>query len=149
MRALAILVFMLACTNSFSDIIQKWTDKSGQIHYGDRPPPVTPLKIEQLTIENNFDPAAYEQAMSRNSSIEAEVRQIEAREKKQAKDAEKRLDDYLNNLDRKARDLEREKANKRKSRKSKRNQSSIKLKRSKKSKEPIIAQPTFRGKYQR
>jgi hypothetical protein len=149
MRAFTTLVFLLTCTNSFSDTIQKWTDDSGQVHYGDRPPSTTPDKIERLEFENNFDPVAYEQAMRRNSNLEAEVRQIESREKVQAKVAEKRLDDYLNDLDRKARDLEREKADKRKSRESERNRSSIKLKRNKKTTEHIKTQPTFRRKYQR
>ena len=147
MRTFAILVFLLACTNSFSDTIQKWTDDSGQVHYGDRPPTVAPRQQEQLLIENSFDPVAYEQALIRNSALDAEVKQIEAREKAKLKNAEKRLDDYFSDLDRKDRDLERAKASKRKSRESERNRSSIKLKRSKQSITSNKTQPSFRRKY--
>ena len=38
MKLLTALVILLAWSNSFSDIIQKWTDESGQVHYGDTPP---------------------------------------------------------------------------------------------------------------
>jgi hypothetical protein len=149
MRSFATLVLLLACTNSFSDIIQKWTDGSGQIHYGDRPPTAPPHQLEQLEIKNGFDPIAYEQALIRNSALEAEVKQIEAREIAKLKKAEKRLDEYFRDLDRKDKDFERAKASKRKSRESERNRPSIKLKRSKKSTEPISSTPSFRRSYQR
>ena len=149
MRAFALLVFLLVCTNSFSDVIQKWTDDSGQVHYGDSPPAAPPHKLEQLEIENSFDPVAYEQALIRNSALAAEVKQIEAREKAKLKKAKKRLEEYFKDLDRKDKNLERTKASKRKSRESERNKSSIKIKRSKKSTEPIRSTPSFRRSYQR
>jgi hypothetical protein len=130
MRIITLIVFLLACKCCFSDTIQKWTDESGHVHYGDRPPAATPHKIERLEIESNFDPVAYERAMKRNLEIEAEVMRIERHEKERAKRAEKRLDDYFRDLDRKKEIMERAKENKRKHRESERNRSSIKLKRS-------------------
>ena len=149
MRAFALLVFLLVCTNSFSDTIQKWTDDSGQVHYGDSPPAAAPRQLEQLEIENSFDPVAYEQALIRNSSLDDEVKKIEAREKTEQKEAEKRLDEYFKDLDRHKRDLERVKASKRKARESERNRSSIKLKRSKNITEPTSSTPAFRRSYRR
>ena len=133
MRIITLIVFLLACKCCFSDTIQKWTDESGHVHYGDRPPAATSHKIEQLEIESSFDPVAYERAMQRNSEIEAEVMRIESREKERAKRAEKRLDDYFRDLDRKKEVMERTKENKRKYRESERNRSSIKLKRGRQS----------------
>lgn len=147
MRVFALLVFLLVCTDGFSETVQKWTDDSGQVHYGDRPPSGTAKNIELLQIIDTFDPASYERALIRNSALEAEVKQIEAREKAEIKKAEKRLDDYFKELDRKDKELERTKTSKRKSRESERNKSSIKLKRSKQSIPGQKAQPSFRGSY--
>lgn len=148
MRIVALIVFLLASKCSFSDTIQKWTDESGHVHYGDRPPSATPHKIERLKIENNFDPVAYERAMKRYSELEAEVMRIESREKERAKRAEKRLDDYLRDLERKKDDMERAKEDKRKHRESERNRSSIKLKRSRQITKPSNARTSssFRKK---
>lgn len=128
MRITTLLVFLLACKCSFSDTIQKWTDESGNVHYGDSPPSATPYKIERLEIESNFDPVAYERAMKRNSELDAEIMRIEKRENERAKRAEKRLDDYFRDLERKKDESERAKEKKRKQRNSERNRTSIKLK---------------------
>ncbi len=134
MRKTTLLLLLLACNPAFSDSIQKWTDASGQIHYGDKPPPSTARMKQHIEIYSNFDESAYQAAMKRNSALYKEVRQIEKREKSRAKAAEKRLDDYFKSLDKKSRDLERAKAKKRQSRESERNRASIKLRRSKPSK---------------
>ncbi len=129
MKSLGILVFLLACSNTQAVTIQKWTDDSGQIHYGDSPPATTSQITEELLIEDSFDPEAYDQAQLRNSILDTEVKKIEAREKATFKRAEKRLDEYFKDLDRNDRDLEREKATRQRSRNAERHRSSIKLKR--------------------
>lgn len=134
MRKIALLLFLLSCNSAFSDSIQKWTDASGQTHYGDTPPPSSARIKQRIEIHSNFDELAYEEAMKRNSALYKEVRQIEKREKSRARAAEKRLDDYFKSLDKKSRELERAKAKKHRSHESERNQVSIKLRRSKPSK---------------
>jgi len=128
---LPLLLFLPGCNPAFADSIQKWTDASGQIHYGDKPPPSSARVKQRIEVHSNFDETAYEEAMKRNSTLYKEVRQIEKREKSRARAAEKRLDDYLKSIDKKSRELERSKAKKRQSRESERNRASIKLKRSK------------------
>ncbi len=135
MRKAMLFLFLLSCNPAFSDSIQKWTDASGQIHYGDTPPSTASIQ-QRIEIHSNFDESAYEAAMKRNSALYEEVRQIEKREKYQARTAEKRLDDYLKSLDRKNRELERSKAKKHRSRERERNRVSIKLRRSKSSRAP-------------
>ena len=144
MRILTLLLFLLACTDSSSETIQKWIDDSGQVHYGDTPPTVTPRKLDQLIIKNNFDPVAYEQAILRNKILDAEISKIEAREKEDQRKAKKALDDYFDKLDRKNKELEREKASRRKSRESDRNNDSIKLKRRKQLIKEIKPESTYR-----
>ncbi|MCK5359700.1 MAG: DUF4124 domain-containing protein [Gammaproteobacteria bacterium] len=144
MKLLILAVLLLSCTSGFSATIQKWTDDSGQIHYGDSPPDVSSQRIEQLSFENSFDPEAYEQALIRQASLEAEVKRIEAREKADHKKAEKILDDYFKDLDRKASNSKRKKAAKRKSRQVERSRSSIKLKRTKNTAKSEEGQPSFR-----
>ncbi len=134
MRKIALFLFLLSCNPAFSDSIQKWTDASGQVHYGDLPPPSSARMKQRIEIYSNFDESAYQAAMKRNSALYKEVRQIEKREKSRARAAEKRLDDYFKSLDKKSRDLERAKAKKRRARQAERNRTSIKLKRSKPSK---------------
>ena len=131
MRKITLLLFLLACNPAFSDSIQKWTNASGQIHYGDKPPPSSARTKQRIEIHSNFDESAYEAAMKRNSALYKEVRQIEKQEKLRAIAAEKRLDDYFRSLDKKSRELERANAKKRRSRELERNRTSIKLKRSK------------------
>lgn len=143
MKLLALAVLLLSCTSGFPDTIQKWTDDEGQIHYGDSPPESNNQNVEQLLIENSFDPEAYEQALIRQASLEAEVKRIEAREKADHKKAEKILDDYFKDLEKNANDIKREKISKRKSRQAERNRSSIKLKRTKKAAKSAEAQPSF------
>ena len=138
-----LFLFLLSSNLAFSDSIQKWTDASGQIHYGDKPPPSSALIKQRIEVHSNFDESAYEEAMKRNSALYKEVRQIEKREKARAKAAEKRLDDYLKSIDKKSRELERSKAKKRQSRESERNRASIKLKRSKPSKAPAEENKPF------
>ena len=62
MKILNALVILLACNNGFPDTIQKWTDESGQVLYGDNPPLALPHQIEQLEIDVSVDPEAYDQA---------------------------------------------------------------------------------------
>jgi|GEM_PF-1511677 len=138
-----LFLFLLSSNLAFSDSIQKWTDASGQIHYGDKPPPSSARIKQRIEVHSNFDESAYEEAMKRNSALYKEVRQIEKREKARAKAAEKRLDDYLKSIDKKNRELERSKAKKRQSRESERNRASIKLKRSKPSKAPAEENKPF------
>ena len=135
MKVLTALVFLLACNNSFSDTIQKWTDESGQVHYGDNPPLASPHQIEQLEIADSFDPEAFDQANKRNSELYREIKLIEKREKYEAKIAEKELQKYFDQLDKKAREIERNKLKKRKSREQERNRTRIKLKRASAKKE--------------
>ena len=138
-----LFLFLLSSNLAFSDSIQKWTDASGQIHYGDKPPPSSARIKQRIEVHSNFDESAYEEAMKRNSALYKEVRQIEKREKARAKAAEKKLDDYLKSIDKKNRELERSKAKKRQSRESERNRASIKLKRSKPSKAPAEENKPF------
>ena len=135
MKRLTALAILLACNNGFSETIQKWTDESGQVHYGDSPPLATPHQIEQLEIEDSFDPEAYDQAKKRNTELYREVKQIEKREKSQEKIAEKDLQKYFDQLDKKARDVERNKLKKRKAREQERKRTRIKLKRTSTQKE--------------
>ena len=143
MKLLALAVLLLSCTSGFPDTIQKWTDDAGQIHYGDSPPEANTQNIEQLLIENSFDQEAYEQALIRQSILEAEIKRIETREKSDHKNAEKLLDDYFKDLEKNAGDIKRKKAKKRKSRQAERNRSSIKLKRTKKATKNAEVQPSF------
>jgi len=139
MRTFAILVILLACKNGFTDTIQKWTDESGQVHYGDNPPAAIAANIEHLQLDNNFDPVAYEQAVERNSALYREINQIEKREAAEAKKAEKDLQKYFDQLDKKSREIKREKLKKRQSRELERNRTSIKIKRSSASKQPTAS----------
>ena len=139
MRTFAILVILLACKNGFTDTIQKWTDESGQVHYGDNPPAAIAGEIERLQIDNSFDPIAYEQAEERNNALYREINLIEKREAAEAKKAEKDLQKYFDQLDKKSREFKREKLKKRKSRELERNRTSIKLKRSNVSKQPAAS----------
>jgi hypothetical protein len=138
-----LFLFLLGSNPAFSDSIQKWTDASGQIHYGDQPPPSSARIKQRIEVHSNFDESAYEEAMKRNSALYKEVRQIEKREKSRARAAEKRLDDYLKSIDKKNRELEQSKAKKRQSRELERNRASIKLKRSKPSKAPAEENEPF------
>lgn len=142
MRIYAITTLLLVSTTGFSDTIQKWTDESGQVHYGDNPPHAVPHQIERLEIKNDFDPDAYEQAEQRNAELYREISLIEKQEKRRAKIAEKDLQKYFDQLDKESRDLERKKLSKRKARESERNRASIKLKRTSTAK-----QPTNNAKY--
>lgn len=135
MKILTALVILLTCNNGFSDTIQKWTDEAGQVHYGDNPPLATHHQIEQLEIDDSFDPEAYDQAKKRNTELYREVKLIEKREKSQKKIAEKDLQKYFDQLDRKAKDIERNKLKKRKSREQERKRTRIKLKRASAQKE--------------
>ncbi len=131
MRYLAILFFLFNSNNAFCDSIQKWTDASGQIHYGDKSPPTGATNKQKIKVHSRFDESAYKAAMKRNAALYKEVKQIEKREKSRAKAAEKRLDDYFKSLDKKSRELERARAKKHRLRESERNRTSIKVKRSK------------------
>lgn len=131
MRKIALIFFLLNSNLVFSDSIQKWTDASGLIHYGDNSPPAGASNKQKIEVHNSFDESSYKAAMKRNSALYKEVKQIEKREKSRAKEAEKRLDDYFKSLDKKSRELERARAKKRRFRESERNRTSIKVKRSK------------------
>ena len=139
MRTLAILAILLTCEKGFTDTIQKWIDESGQVHYGDNPPAAIADNIKHLQIDNNFDPVAYEQAVERNSALYREINQIEKREAAEAKKAEKDLQKYFDQLDKKSREIKREKLKKRQSRELERNRTSIKIKRSRESKQPTAS----------
>ncbi len=134
MRKAILFLFLLGCNPAFSDSIQKWTDASGQIHYGDKPPPADARSSQRIKIYSHFDEQEYKEAMQRNSALYKDIRQIEKEEQSRIRKAEKRLDDYMKSLDKKNRALERAKAKKRKTRDSERNRTSIKLKRTKQSK---------------
>ena len=131
MRKFTLLLFLFICNPVFSDSIQKWTDTSGQVHYSDKPPPSSARIKQQIKIHDSFDESAYDEAVKRNSALYKEIRLIEKREKSRVKAAEIRLDDYLNSLEKKRKQLELAKEKKRQSRESERNRASIKLKRSK------------------
>lgn len=131
MRYLAILLFLLISNTAFSDSIQKWTDASGQIHYGDNSPPQDSKNNQRIEVHSNFDESSYEEAIKRNTALYKEVEKIERKEKSRAKVAEKRLDDYFKFLDKKDKETERSRAKKRRSHDLERNRSSIKIKRSK------------------
>lgn len=134
MRKTILFLFLLGCNPAFSDSIQKWTDASGQMHYGDKPPPVDARFSQRIEIHSNFDEQVYNEAMQRNSALYKDIRQIEKEEQIRIREAEKRLDNYLKSLDKKNRNLERANAKKRQTRDSERNRASIKLKRTKQSK---------------
>lgn len=135
MRKFTLLLFLLNCNPVFSDSIQKWTDTSGQIHYSDKPPPSSTGIKQQIRIYGSFDESAYDEAVKRNTTLYKEIRLIEKHEKSRVKAAETRLDDYLNSLEKKRKKLELAKEKKRQSRESERNRVSIKLKRSKQTKD--------------
>ncbi|MEA1890955.1 MAG: DUF4124 domain-containing protein [Pseudomonadota bacterium] len=143
MRKISLFLFLLGCNPAFSDSIQKWTDSSGQIHYGDKPPPASAIIRQHIEIQNNFDETAYKEATKRNSALYKEVRKIEKEEESRARQAEKRLDDYLKFLDEKNRKREKEKAKKRQSRESERNRATIKLRRSQPSGEAAVNHKPF------
>lgn len=136
MKSLTLLLSLFACTNCFSDTIEKWIDESGQVHYGDNPPSDAPGQIERLEFDDSFDPVAYEQAKKRNAELYREIDLIEKQQQAREKIAEKDLQKYFDQLDKKAKEIEREKLNKRKSRETERNRASIKLKRSSASEQP-------------
>ncbi|MFW2439176.1 MAG: DUF4124 domain-containing protein [Arenicellales bacterium] len=135
MRKITLLLFLLSCNPVFSDSIQKWTDASGQVHYSDQPTPSSATIKQHIKIYHDFDESAYDEATKRNTALYKEIRLIEKREKSREKAAEIRLDDYLNSLEKKRRKLERAKEKKHQSRESEKNRVSIKLKRSKPSKD--------------
>lgn len=139
MKILPALVILFACNTGLADTVQKWTDEMGQVHYGDNPPLATPHQIEQLEIEDSFDPEAFDQASKRNTELYREVKQIEKREKSRAKIAERDLQKYFDQLDKKTREIERNKLKKRKAREQERNRTRIKLKRTSAKKEKAIS----------
>lgn len=136
MRKLMFLLFFLASNTITADTIQKWMDDSGRVHYGDSAPASDVTQGRSLEIQNTFDPVAYEQAVKRNEVLNKEIQALERREKAAAKSAKKRLDEYFEQLDRKASERERKKLQKKKAREDGRNHSSIKLKRGKASRNP-------------
>lgn len=137
MRKLAFFIFFLASNTIAADTIQKWTDDSGRVHYGDSAPASNITQGRSLEIQNTFDPVAYEQAVKRNEALNKEIKILERREQAAAKSAKKRLDQYFEELDRKKSERERKKLQKKKAREGGRNHSSIKLKRGKGTKKPL------------
>lgn len=136
MRKLTFFLFLLASNTVAADTIQKWTDDSGRVHYGDSAPASDVTQGRSLEIQNTFDPVAYEQAVKRNEALNKEIQALERREKAAAKSAKKRLDKYFEELDRKNSERERKKLQKKKAREGGRNHTSIKLKRGKASSNP-------------
>ena len=131
MRSIALLLCLSLSTAASPDTVQKWVDSEGMVHYGDTPPKETPRQLELMNIQNNFDVREFESAIKRNSELEKEIRKIAQREQKHTISAEKRLEKYLDYLDKEDARLEKERNIKRKLRESRRNATSIKIKRAK------------------
>lgn len=136
MRMLTFILYFLASNAIAADTIQKWTDDSGRVHYGDSLPASDVTQSKSLEIQNTYDPVAYEQAVKRNEVLNREIQALERREKAAAKSANKRLDEYFEQLDRKMSERERIKLQKKKAREGVRNHSTIKLKRGKSTRQP-------------
>lgn len=134
MRMIIALFFLLSYNHAYSDSIQKWTDATGKVHYGDSTPPINAISEQKIKIYNSFDESSYKAGVKRNSVLYKDIKQIEKREAERRKNAKKRLDDYYIYLDKKRKDSESTNAKKRRLREKERNSTSIKMRRTKPSK---------------
>jgi len=131
MRIIIALFFLLIYNHAYSDSIQKWTDATGKVHYGDKTPPFNAISEQKIKIYYSFDESSYNAGVKRNSILYKDVKQIEKHEAKRRKTAEKRLNDYYLYLDKKRKNSESTNAKKRRLREKERNRTSIKVRRTK------------------
>ena len=68
-----------------ADVVTRWTDENGQVHYGDHLPMNEVTSHRQMVIEDSYDQEAYDAAIARYVLYEKELKQRE----KQRKELEK------------------------------------------------------------
>ena len=132
MRITTAVLLLFVTAPVTADTFSKWVDHEGNTHYGDTPPTTQPRQIELIEIQDTFNQQEHDLAVERNQALQSEIRKIEQRELKQKEAAEKRLQKYLDYLDKKDARLKKERDRKHKAREAERNSTSIKMRRTKK-----------------
>lgn len=85
-----ILSLFLCHSAAAAEIVSRWTDSNGQVHYGDQPPTDEIDSHRQLVIEDTFDESAYEAAVKRYVLYEEEQKAREKLRRKLHKEQRKR-----------------------------------------------------------
>ena len=65
--------------------IKKWIDADGRVHYGDKDSVVDPVQVEELHVDDTFDPQAYDEARQRQDELEEELDKIDAQREEETK----------------------------------------------------------------
>jgi predicted metal-dependent hydrolase len=132
MRITTSVLLLFVTAPVTADTFSKWIDHEGNTHYGDTPPASQPSQLKLIEIQDTFNQQEHDLAVERNQALQSEIRTIERRELKQKEAAEKRLQKYLDYLDKKDARVKKESDRKRKAREAERNSTSIKMRRTKK-----------------
>jgi predicted metal-dependent hydrolase len=132
MRITTAVLLLFVTAPVVADTFSKWVDQEGNTHYGDTPPASQPSQLKLIEIQDTFNQQEHDLAVERNQALQSEIRTIERRELKQKGAAEKRLQKYLDYLDKKDARVKKENDRKRKAREAERNSTSIKMRRTKK-----------------
>jgi alpha-galactosidase/6-phospho-beta-glucosidase family protein len=81
------MLYLLLCQTAVAaEIVSRWTDSNGQVHYGDHPPLHEIDSHSQLVIEDTFDESAYNAAVQRYSLYEKEQKAMEKLRRKRLKE---------------------------------------------------------------
>jgi hypothetical protein len=70
MKALLILLIFIASSVASGQTIEKWVDKNGEVHYGDKNAAKNIEGAKTLDIKDTVDPKAYEEGIERNKETE-------------------------------------------------------------------------------
>jgi hypothetical protein len=86
MKLFIILVFF-SQTAFAAEIVTRWTDADGRVHYGDRAPADDVESQTRLVIEDTYDEASYQAASRRYELYEQELKAREKQRRKLEKEA--------------------------------------------------------------
>lgn len=86
MKLFIILVFFSQTAFS-AEIVTRWTDADGRVHYGDRAPADYVESQTRLVIEDTYDEASYQAASRRYELYAQELKEREKQRRKLEKEA--------------------------------------------------------------
>jgi hypothetical protein len=95
MRYIILTLLLSAISATHADVIKKWVDEKGVVHYGDRRASDEAKDAETVRIKDTFDEEAYQEGLRRHEETEAlvneyeEERLAEEKQKREQEEAEK------------------------------------------------------------
>ncbi|MEA1890051.1 MAG: DUF4124 domain-containing protein [Pseudomonadota bacterium] len=77
MKTILLLLILTASSVATGDVVKKWVDEKGKVHYGDKKAAEHVKESETLKIENTFDQQSFEEGEERHEETEEFADELE------------------------------------------------------------------------